>query len=89
MDERLRFVARVLDAIDVALEHRAGHAQTVAGIEQAVDLRSVPRPLLDLVEAPVVHVDRAVRLLVEVNVIGLRIGHISTSPCKAGCGARW
>ena len=32
------------------LEHRAGPTKTVTGIEQAIDLRSVPRPLLDLVE---------------------------------------
>ena len=35
---------------DGVLKHRAGPAETVAGIEQAIDLRSVPRPLLDLVE---------------------------------------
>ena len=33
--------------LDGVLKHRAGPAETVAGIEQAIDLRSVPRPLLD------------------------------------------
>ena len=36
--------------LDGMFKHRAGPAETVAGIEQAVDVRSVPRPLLDLVE---------------------------------------
>jgi hypothetical protein len=36
--------------LDGMFKHGAGPAETVAGIEQAVDVRSVPRPLLDLVE---------------------------------------
>ena len=32
--------------LDGLLKHRAGPAETVAGIEQAIDLHSVPRPLL-------------------------------------------
>ena len=57
------------------LKHRAGPTKTVAGIEQAIDLRSVPRPLLDLVEIAQVGDQRIGGLLVEVNVIELRIGH--------------
>ena len=44
-------------------------------IEQAVDLRSVPRPLLDLVEIGQVGDQRIGGLFVKVNVVGLRIGH--------------
>jgi hypothetical protein len=36
--------------LDGMFKHRAGPAETIAGIEQAIDLRSVPRPLLDLGE---------------------------------------
>ena len=61
--------------LDGALKHRAGPAKTVAGIEQAVDLRSVPRPLLDLIEIVQVGHQRIGGLLVEVNVVGLRVGH--------------
>ena len=60
---------------DRVLEHRAGPTKTVAGIEQAVDRRSIPRPLLDLVEIVQVGDQWIGGLLVEVNVIGLRIGH--------------
>src|SRR5262249_42255845 len=60
---------------DRTLEYRAGPTETVAGIEQAIDLRSVPRPLLNLVEVAVVGVARAVGLFVEVNIVWLRIGH--------------
>jgi len=56
---------------DRTLEYRAGPTETVAGIEQAIDLRSVPHPLLNLVEVAVVGVARAVGLFVEVNVAGL------------------
>ena len=61
--------------LDGVLKHRAGSPETVAGIEQAIDLRSVPRPLLDLVEIVQVGDQRIGGLLVEVNVVGLRIGH--------------
>ena len=61
--------------LDGMLKHRAGPTKTVAGIEQAIDLRSVPRPLLDLVEIVQVGDQRIGGLLVEVNVVGLRIGH--------------
>jgi hypothetical protein len=61
--------------LDGLLKHRAGPAETVAGIEQAIDLRSVPRPLLDLVEIAQVGDQRIGSLLVEVNVVRLRIGH--------------
>ena len=44
--------------LDGLLKHRAGPAETVAGIEQAIDLRSIPRPLLDLVEVVVVGIRR-------------------------------
>src|SRR5262249_7853542 len=60
---------------DGVLEHRAGPTKTVAGIEQAIDLRSVSRPLLDLVEVARVGDQWIGGLLVEVNVVGLRIGH--------------
>jgi hypothetical protein len=50
--------------LDCPLEYRAGPAETVAGIEQVIDLRSVPYPLLDLVEITVVRVDRAISHLV-------------------------
>ena len=60
---------------DGLLKHRAGSAETVAGIQQAIDLRSVPRPLLDLVEIAQVGDQRIGGLLVEVNVVGLRIAH--------------
>ena len=45
--------------LDGAFEYRASPAQAVAGIEQAIDLRSVARPLLDFVEVAVVGVGRA------------------------------
>ena len=61
--------------LDGVLKHRAGPTKTVAGIEQAIDLRSAPRPLLDLVEIAQVGDQRIGGLLVEVNVVGLRIGH--------------
>ena len=60
---------------DGMLERRAGLTKNVAGIEQAIDLRSVPRSLLDLVEIVQVGDQRVGGLLVEVNVVGLRIGH--------------
>jgi hypothetical protein len=56
------------------LEHRAGPTKTVAGIEQAIDLRSVPRPLLDLVEIVQVGDQRIGGLFVEVNVSGFGLG---------------
>src|SRR5215831_16103889 len=61
--------------LDRVLEHRAGPTRAVASIEQAIDLRSVPRPLLDLVEIAQVGDQWIGGLLVEVNVVGLRIGH--------------
>ena len=60
---------------DGVLEHRARPSKAIAGIEQAVDLRPVPRPLLDFVEDVQVGDQRIGGLLVEVNVVGLRIGH--------------
>jgi hypothetical protein len=45
--------------LDGVLKHRAGPTKTVARVEQAIDLRSVPRPLLDLVEVAPVGVGRA------------------------------
>jgi hypothetical protein len=60
---------------DRALEYRAGSTETVAGIEQAIDLRSVPRPLLDFVEVAIVGVDRAIGHLMKGDVIGFRFGH--------------
>ena len=65
---------------DGVLKHRAGPTKTVAGIEQAIDLRSVPRPLLDLVEIVQVGDQRIGGLIVEVNVVGLRIGSIAGFP---------
>ena len=61
--------------LDRVLEHRAGPTKTVASIEQAIDLRSVSRPLLDLVEVARVGDQWIGGLLVEVNVVGLWIGH--------------
>jgi hypothetical protein len=61
--------------LDGVLKHRAGPTKTVAGIEQAIDLRSVPRPLLDLIEIVQIGDQRIGGLLMEVNVVGLRIGH--------------
>jgi hypothetical protein len=62
--------------LDRVLEYRAGPAEAVAGIEQAVDLRFVPCPLLDLVEVAIVGIDRAVRFLMEGYVVRLRFfGH--------------
>jgi hypothetical protein len=37
-----------------ALERGTGSSETVAGVEQAIDLRPIPRPLLDFVEVAVV-----------------------------------
>jgi hypothetical protein len=65
---------------DDLLEHRAGPTKTVAGIEQAIDLRSVPRPLLDLVEIPHVGDQWIGGLVVEVNVVWLRSGMARASP---------
>jgi hypothetical protein len=42
--------------LDCTFEHRTGPAEAVAGIEQAIDLRTIPRPLVDFVEAAVVGV---------------------------------
>jgi hypothetical protein len=57
-------------------EDFAGPAEAVAGIKQAIDLRPIPRPLLDFVEVAVVGIRRAVRLFVEVDVVGFRFfGH--------------
>jgi hypothetical protein len=56
--------------LDSSGEDFAGPTVTVAGIEQAIDLRSIPRPLLDFVEIAVVRVDCAVGHLVEVDVMG-------------------
>ena len=58
------------------LEHRAGPTKTVAGIEQAIDLRSVPRPLLDFV---VLHralpdLQRMKLLLFCCRVVGTEVG---------------
>jgi hypothetical protein len=66
--------------LDGMFKHRAGPAETVAGIEQAVDVRSVPRPLLDLVEVSDVGDEWVGGLLVEVNVVWLRIGHGESIP---------
>jgi hypothetical protein len=75
--------------LDGVLEHRAGPTKTVAGIEQAIDLRSVPHPLLDLVEIAQVGDQRIGGLLVEANVVGLRIGHgpiiVPSEPLRVGC----
>ena len=60
--------------LDGMFKHRAGPAETVAGIEQAVDVRSVPRPLLDLVEIVQVGDQRIGGLFVEVNVSGFGLG---------------
>jgi hypothetical protein len=67
--------------LDGVLKHRAGPTETVAGIEQAIDLRSVPRPLLDLEEVPDVGNQWIGGLLVEANVVWLRIGHGESIPC--------
>ena len=61
--------------LDSLLEYRAGPAEAVAGIEQAIDLGAIPRPFLDFVEVAVVGIDRAIRVLVEFNVVGDWFGH--------------
>ena len=45
-------------------EQLASLFQVVAGVEQAIDLRAVLRPLLDLVEIKVVRTQRVVSLFV-------------------------
>jgi hypothetical protein len=66
--------------LDGLLEHQAGPTKAIAGIEQAIDLRSVPRSLLDFVEVPHVGDQWIDGLLVEVNVMWLRIGHGESIP---------
>ena len=46
--------------------------ETIAGIEQAIDLGAVLGLLLDLVEIAIVGIRRTIRLFVEVDVSGLR-----------------
>ena len=46
---------------DGVFEYRARPSKAIAGIEQAVDLRPVPRPLLNFVEVAVVGIARAIR----------------------------
>jgi hypothetical protein len=43
--------------------------ETIAGIEQAIDLGAVLGLLLDLVEIAIVGIRRTIRLFVEVDVI--------------------
>ena len=50
--------------LDGVFKHRACPAETVAGIEQAIDLRSGPSQLLDLVEIAQVGDQRIGGLLV-------------------------
>jgi hypothetical protein len=50
--------------LDRVLKHRAAPTKTVAGIERAIDLRSVSRPLLDLVEIADVRNERVVDFVV-------------------------
>jgi hypothetical protein len=61
--------------LDRALEHGTGCSETVAGTEQAINFRSVTRPLLDLIEVPVVSVCWTICLLMDGDVIGFRLGH--------------
>ena len=61
---------------DCAFEPSAGRDQIVAGIKQAIDLRSVPRPLLDFV---VLHralpdLQRMKLLLFCCRVVGTEVG---------------
>ena len=49
--------------------------ETIAGIEQAIDLGAVLGPLLDLVEVAIGGIRRTIRLFVEVDVIGFRFGY--------------
>jgi hypothetical protein len=74
---------------DGVLKHRAGPTKTVAGIEQAIDLRSVPRPLFDLVEIAQVGDQRIGSLFVQVNVIGFRIGHGPIIDPRSPYRVRW
>jgi hypothetical protein len=48
---------------------------TYVAWDAIIDLRCVPHPLLDLIEIAQVGDPRIGSLLVEVNVVGLRIGH--------------
>ena len=57
---------------DRAFEHRSSPAQAVAGIEQAINLRAVPRPFFDLIEVAIVRIERVVGFFV-----GPIVGHCS------------
>ena len=50
--------------LDGAGEDVLGRGETVARIEQALDVHAVAAPLLDLVEHAVVGIERVVRLLI-------------------------
>ena len=50
--------------LDRMLKHRAAFTKTVSGIERAIELRSVSRPLLDLVEIADVRNERVVDFVV-------------------------
>jgi hypothetical protein len=52
----------------------------------SLDPQAVPRPLLDLIEVAVVRVDRAVCVLVEVNVVGFGSGMAEAWPLPANMG---
>jgi hypothetical protein len=54
---------------DGTSEDFAGPVEAVAGIE-AVELRPIPRPLLDLVEIAIVREDCTIGHLMEVDVMG-------------------
>jgi hypothetical protein len=75
--------------LDSAGEDFAGPTETVTGIEQAIDLRPIPRPLLDLVEIAVVREDCAIGHLLEVDVMGFRFfGHgITVAPSRSRSSA--
>ena len=75
--------------LDSVLELRAGSAEAVAGIVQAINLRSVPRPFLDLVEVAPVGDQRVGGLfVVRDSPLGRPAGLFSASRQTAAQSAR-
>ncbi len=47
---RCRIVSLMRGRCFIALEHRAGPTETITGVEQAINLHPVARPLFDFLE---------------------------------------
>ena len=63
------------------LEHRTGAAKTIAGVQEAINLRAVARPLFYLVEIPRVGDQRVACLFVgDVAFLRHRLS-IAAAPC--------